>query len=268
MFITVLTAIKFLKLEEFIMKGEYNLKIQKIDLFVKYINKINSIFKTVYNSKHKYENIWSFKNNKFVMYEKDQFPSYVEILLDYDSLPKTKKGAYSKKALEIIEFLNEIKNYSFSINSISLFELFKNKKDIIEIVIEDKDYIEFICNNNISIKYNYNLNKEIVLNEEMIMDRSSVEPEIVQKILDFENNPFNYIINFVDDKTITTINEKLSDSYLEVKINKKFIPFLKNTDYSLETEIYMGPYENIYDLAFCTQYKEIKCKSLIRVLNI
>ena len=253
--------------------------IQNVDLFIKYINEFNSIMKNVYNSKDKFDNIWYYKCGKAFMYEENQFPSYVESYMSYDSIPKMKSGKLAKKAIEIQTFLKEIEELSFKIISKELYEFFKGKKDIISIEIKDKDYIEFKKNNGLSIKFEYGTPpKEYEFDENKLLRTIKCEEKIVMDILDKGNDPFQLIWNF-NDITEDTVNiednidEQLG--HVRIKLNKKFIPYLckkkKKEDYiynSLSLECYETHLEGIYDLAFISDYDILQVNSVIRFLDI
>lgn len=252
-----------------------------ITSFIKYTNLVNNIFKNIYNSEDKFQNVWYCREGKFFMYHENQFPSYIEISLDYNKIKKTSKGKLTKQAIalkEYIEFFKENK-INFRLNSIELYECLKNKKLITDIKYENNNIIiEKSDGNNLISNFDA-FPKEYDFNPKNKLAEFDIEDNLVEKILDKGNNPFFFIWNFndiIEDTVNIDDNINYQLGFLRVKLNKKFIPYLcrkkindEEYKYSeLSLELYATDLDGIYDLVFISSFDELTVTSVIRVLDL
>ena len=251
-----------------------------IPSFIKYTNLVNSIFKNVYNSIEKFQNVWYCKEGKFFMYHEDQFPSYVEIKLDYNDIKKTSKGALTKQALLLKDYLELLKNkkINFRINSVEFYECLKEKKLINDIKLENNNIIISKTNNlNFESKFDAFPN-EYSFDVKRLLWEIDANDDLVEQILNKGNDPFFLVWNFNDNiPDSINIESKIEYQlgYLKVKLNKKFIPYLckkkKDDNYlynKLSLELYETDLDGIYDLVFKSKFDIATVTSVIRVLDI
>lgn len=241
--------------------------IKNVKAFIKYTEKINQILKNVYNSEDGFQNIWCCKNGLISMYHQKQFPSYMEVYLDSSSLV-TAKGKKSKIGEELDEFIKEIASVQFSINSIKYYDFLKeNKKNIEEIFISPTE-IKFVAKDQQYVEI-FQTQKEITTGE--FIETLNASNEVITDIINKGNEPFNMILNLDTQEVEINSNIKEIESFLAVKINKKFLPYLKvPTDkdpVSFSADIFETEVENMYDIGFNIGQKIITVYSLIRVLD-
>ena len=221
----------------------------------KVINKLyslNQMFKKVYNSKKSFQNIWMSKNGRLFMYEEDQFPSFVEIYYETDEMV-SKKGDKTSRGKEFDEFINLITTNNFKLNSVKLFNYFKeNSKSDATIEIKDNQII--INNEVISEIYDPNeKTKEKLFDDREVVGEFKMTNECINKCIEMKTTPFRICLNFDTGNVDFNIKEK-PESYLEFNINTKFMPFIEECNNSKESdvtiEVLSTECDYIYDVVF------------------
>ena len=245
------------------------MEIKDVKNFISNIEKINKIFKNIYNSEDKFSNMWNCKNGKLYMYHEKQFPSYVEIEIDSSSLV-TAKGTKTKAGLVLDEFLDTLSETHFSIDSLKLFSFLKDYKKDVEKVLIEEDEIRFIAKDKIYVEP-YKEMREISLLDDNFIQAFECSQDIIDNIIDFNNTPFNLTLDM--DNTEIKLNDDVTklESFISVKLNKKFLPYLKKSKEkeitSLNVELYSTNIEYMYDIKFTVSIKNITVSSLIRILE-
>lgn len=235
--------------------------------FINKLTDLNQIFKNIYNDLDKFENIWTIDNGRFYMYNKHQFPSFIEIFLNPDVLV-TSKGALNTQGKDLKEFLKSVDNTYASINAIKLFNLCKYL---------DKDAVKDIniSEDKIGIDGNIITEPKIVdvnfLEHDVddIIGEFTLSQEMINELYAKGNNPFKLTFEFdcnsvLDGDNVLLDEDPRLDSFLTIKLANKFLPYiipfketktnkLKST---VDVTIYLTECDYMYDVEFkVKQYK-------------
>ena len=248
--------------------------------FIGLLNKVNQIFKTVYNSKDKFQNVWNCQNGKLIMHDLTQFPSYMEVTIDPELLLNA-KGLPTAKSKAYTEFVEFLSTKNISIDSVQFFNYLKDidKNDITDITLEDS---ELRFNNQlITIPYIED-NIGLSMHDSLSLLGSFESDDIAKTIVELKNTPFMLVLNFETEEIgiDTPITEDLS--FLGIKIANKFLPYLVEGDdkkCKVNIDVYSTEEDAMYDVMFTVrQYKinkklevkeePISIKYAIRVLEI
>ena len=113
--------------------------------------------------------------------------------------------------------------------------------------------------------------REISLLDDNFIQAFECSQDIIDNIIDFNNTPFNLTLDM--DNTEIKLNDDVTklESFISVKLNKKFLPYLKKSKEkeitSLNVELYSTNIEYMYDIKFTVSIKNITVSSLIRILE-
>lgn len=236
-----------------------------VTIFVKYLEKINKIFKGIYVGREKHQNVFIIDNGKIFIRDKKQIPSYAEINLD-ETLLYNKKNQPTKASGELKRFIELISDVQIKINAIKLFEYIRDykKTSINEIYITDNDVL---INNSTSISGNNDYN-HICLGEELLS--CDIEDEEFFDYLN-EHKKIPSKIYLGDDGKIL-INEKPDcESYTVFKYNIKFIvfPSVKKDFIESKITVHETDQEGVYDISFYLKDKKgFSTKTITRIIDV
>lgn len=231
--------------------------------FISRLNEVNQIFKGVYNSQDKFQNVWNVQDTRFIMHHEYQFPSFVEVKFD-TSMMVNAKGVRTAKGIMYDEFLEMMGETETSINSIEFFNTLKNinKADVEDIVVTG-DSISF---DETRVTIPYTPDKVLFDNTNNIIARFNLDDNTINKIVELKNNPFELVFDF--DKEVVGVNLDTSEleSYLNVKTALKFMPYLCECNGSkgcrVEVEIHQTGTEYMYDVVFNVEQYKINAKGV------
>jgi hypothetical protein len=224
----------------------------KNEEFISLLNKINQLFKGIYNSGDKFQNIWNVQDGRFIMHHETQLPSFVEITLDSSELV-TAKGVKNAKGLLYDEFLSFFDG-NISLNSIAYFNYLKtlDKKAIGSISIKDNLlYVDEDCISDPYVADKLVFDKK----DEYLVASFDLGSDNINKIVELANKPFNLIFNITEDKVQIDedVNREEVD-YLNVKTSLKFLPYLEKCTAESGCNVYIDVYQtdddNLYDIVF------------------
>lgn len=195
--------------------------IDEVAYFCKVLNEINQYFKNIYELE-----AWFHIEKENIAYNHKQFPSLVK-----NSFHNYK---YNKKNKEIVEnVISYFDSTIFMIIPKEFFDFYKNfKKNINCINIENNKYIEIkTIGSTLRFDYNEKMLKKKDLEIGDLIFHFDCRQELSKEMLDYNNDPFNLILNFDKDEVYIENNwdkiKNIEDSFLVVNMNKKFIPNLK-----------------------------------------
>lgn|GEM_PF-2934919 len=194
------------------------------------IQKVNQDYKNIYDSNGEY--IWY--EGTVMSSSKKQFPQYVTSEVNYTN-PHIKKG--------IPDFFSE---NTFTIQAQEFFQFHKDHNTtLLKLTIDDDNCFileasrkkeEHIID---ELRFPFNpavidtINDFTEKAEELMGDEIAsfeFDDEIINKILDYNNDPFNFILDF-DTNEISMFKYESdieSENYLNLINNKKFISGIKN----------------------------------------
>ena len=232
------------------------------------LSSVNQIFKTVYNSGDKFENIWNIENGRMVMYGGGQFPSFLELYINTDDLV-TAKGDLTVQGKKYDLFVKDLANLELSINSIEFFNKMKDISIKNEVIINSN---KLYVNDTLLSLTEFNKSKIIDLDSNKLLKTFNFSNEVINNIVDSGKVPFNLILDFDNEKVL--FNENYPENYLSVKLSHKFMPYVikvvEDKGCNIKCNVYETNDDYMYDLEFLVeQYKIGKDKKIKKVpINI